>query len=146
MVFRLIFAGLLTSQSQIIIMPHDARNREPHPDVNRKNRMPTRHYQEQCVVTSEARDTFNNTIERRSSVGTAGENQALTLGIALALLPTKVDKVYSLLTQIIESNRDPYLAHRIKPAVQALRVGNLTATRYWLERAVGYLQTRQVHR
>ena len=64
----------------------------------------------------------------------------------LALLPENVDEVDGLLTQLIETNRDPYLAHRIKPAVQALRVGNSTAAQYWLERAVGYLQTRLVHR
>jgi hypothetical protein len=39
------------------------------------------------------------------------------------------DRVDGFLARMLEQNRDPYLAHRVKPAVEALRAGNFAAAR-----------------
>ena len=115
-------------------------------DAHITSRMQTKslHYKE--ISEYYIADNAFSVSELQNITGTIGEQQILTLRTVLAFLPTNVDEVDGLLTQLIETNRDPYLAHRIKPAVQAFRVGNSTAAQYWLERAVGYLQTRLVHR
>jgi hypothetical protein len=129
-------------------MPCDARYEELHARNNLEMRNEPLHSQKlpEHNTIAKASSTFSNILYVQNLTGTTGEKQIVTLRIALALLATQVDKVDGLLTQLIEQNRDPYLAHRIKPAIQALRIANSTAARHWLERAVGYLQTRLVHR
>lgn len=56
------------------------------------------------------------------------------------------DRLDRFLARLLEQNCDPYLAHRVKPAVEALRARNSTAARRWLERAMSYLRTRLAHR
>jgi hypothetical protein len=77
---------------------------------------------------------------------TISQHQELILRTSLILLPTIADRVDGFLARLLEQNCDPYPAHRVKPAVEALRTGNFTAARRWLERAMGYLQTRFAHR
>jgi hypothetical protein len=56
------------------------------------------------------------------------------------------DRVDGFLARMLEQNCDPYLAHRVKPAVEALRAGNFAAARGWLGPAMSYLRTRLAHR
>ena len=77
---------------------------------------------------------------------TIGQHQELILRTSLVLLPKMADRVDGFLARLLEQNCDPYLAHRVKPAVEALRGGNFAAACRWLERAMGYLQTRLPHR
>jgi hypothetical protein len=69
----------------------------------------------------------------------------LTLRTALCLLPAKGDKIGGFLTRLLEKNRDPYLAHHVKPAIHAIRVDNIVSARRWLQRAVIYLLARLAH-
>jgi hypothetical protein len=77
---------------------------------------------------------------------TISQHQELILQTSLILLPTMADRVDGFLARLLEQNCDPYLAHRVKPAVEALRAGNFAAARHWLRRAISYLQTRAAHR
>ena len=76
------------------------------------------------------------------TVVTVAQYHQLTLQTALVLLPAQADRVAGFLLQMLERNRDPYLAQRVRPAIDALAAGDVAAARRFLERARHYLQHR----
>lgn len=72
---------------------------------------------------------------------TISQQQEFILRTSRVRLPAIADRVDSFLARMLEQNCDSYLAHRVKPAVEARRAGNFAAVRRWPERAMGYLQT-----
>lgn len=76
------------------------------------------------------------------SLVTIKEYQEFTLNTALVLLPSKADQVVGFLSQMLQRNRDPYLAMRVNPAIASIGAGNHPAARRWLEVALCYLQYR----
>jgi hypothetical protein len=74
---------------------------------------------------------------------TVVECQQLTLRSSLLLLPGMAHRVVGFLQQLQERNRDPYLTHRLKPAIAAIEAGEHEVARRRLELALDYLQHRE---